>query len=106
EIRFTLAPQDAQNLLIQVRGLAIQYNLAEQEMVIDNVRAHVPLSKNGQEFIIYVDRTGIELFTDSGKVFIPINYQMDAANKTFNLSSTGTLKINDLAIYSLRSIWK
>ncbi|TDS07586.1 glycoside hydrolase family 32 protein [Sphingobacterium paludis] len=106
EIRLRIKPKDAHSIHINVRGLHVIYQVAEQELVVDNVRTHAPLINGEQELRIFVDRIGVEIFASQGEVFMPINYNLDPKNTQYSLSTSGgsaTLLTGEL--YELKSIW-
>ncbi|WP_437917645.1 DUF4980 domain-containing protein [Sphingobacterium sp. LRF_L2] len=106
EIRLKIRPENAKNIHINIRGLAIEYQVADEELVIDHVRTHVPLINGEQDFVIYVDRTGIELFASKGEIFMPINYNLDSKNRSYNLRvSGGEAVLLEGEIHQLKSIW-
>ena len=106
EIKIVIQPQKSKLLRLTIRGLDLTYYTETQELEIDNVRAKVPL-KNGQlEFLIFVDRTGIELFANQGEIFMPINYNLDAKNLSYSLQAEGgNATLGGVEFYKLKSIW-
>lgn len=106
EIKLRIKPNDAKTVTINVRGLAIQYQIAEEELVIDNVRTHLPLVNGELEFTIYVDRTGVELFANGGELFMPINYNLNPKDLSFGITAVGGMAtLTEATLYKLRSIW-
>ncbi|WDF70254.1 glycoside hydrolase family 32 protein [Sphingobacterium oryzagri] len=106
ELQLQIKPNTAKTIEIKVRGLAIQYQVADEELVIDNVRTHVPLLHGELQFTIYVDRTGIELFANDGEVFMPINHNLDPTNLAYGISCTGgTATLQAGKLYTLQGIW-
>ncbi|MFZ4261164.1 glycoside hydrolase family 32 protein [Sphingobacterium sp. HJSM2_6] len=106
EIRFQLDTKNTEILYLNIRGLSIQYHVKEQEIVLENMRIHLPVKDNKQDFIIYVDRTGIELFSNQGEVFIPYNYNFEPTNTQYKIHVAGQAVLNSLSFYELNSIWK
>lgn len=106
ELRLTIDPQTARNIQLDIRGLIVNYHVAEQELVIDGVRSHAPLVNGKQELILYVDRTGVEVFASGGQVFMPINYNVPTANTRFGIRvSGGDARIEQLEIHELTGIF-
>ncbi|GAA4807143.1 hypothetical protein GCM10023231_40410 [Olivibacter ginsenosidimutans] len=107
EIRTTLTPSNASSIHITVRGVDIFYNVAEQELSVDGVSARAELSDKGKlDLILYVDRTGLEIFADQGLLFMPINKNIPAENKGLTLKATGgDAQCDQLNVYTLKSIW-
>ncbi|GHE31628.1 glycoside hydrolase family 32 protein [Sphingobacterium griseoflavum] len=106
EIKLRIKPKDAHTIHINVRGLHILYQVADQELVVDNVRAHAPLINGEQELTIFVDRTGVEIFASEGEVFMPINYNFDQKNMRYSLHvAGGAATLVSGQLHTLKSIW-
>src|SRR5690606_31817596 len=107
EIKLVIKPQDADSIQINVRGLHINYHVGKQELEIDNVRAHVPLIDGSkQEFTIFVDRTGVEVFANKGEVFMPVNYNLKPADQSYGIRvHGGSAAMETLEFHELKSIW-
>lgn len=108
EMRVDVSPGKANEIVFNVRGLEIRYDVKKQELSMDAVTAPVPLKDGKLNFILLVDRVGVELFSGDGLVFMPLNKNMDSANKSFDIKAAGPGKavINTLDIYQLKSIWQ
>ncbi|WP_153800468.1 GH32 C-terminal domain-containing protein [Foetidibacter luteolus] len=106
EIRTELEPGKAATITFTLRGLPVVYDVAKQQLTIDGVTAPAALQDGKLKLIIYVDRTGVELFANDGLMFMPINKNLEAANQSYSLTATGgTVKVNNLDVYALKSIW-
>lgn len=106
ELDLVIDPQQAKNIQINVRGLAINYNVSTEELLVDNVRAIVPLRNKKLVFKLFVDRTGLELFAQNGEVYMPINYNFDRNNITYELLAfNGEAVLESADLYTLDSIW-
>jgi len=107
EIRATLSPGKASMIHATVRGVDLFYNVAEQELSVDGVIAHAALSPEGKlDLTIYVDRTGLEIFANNGLCFMPINKNIPAESKGVSIETKGgDAQCEQLAIYTLKSIW-
>lgn len=106
EIRIEFEPGNASEITFEVRGLPVVYNTAKEELLIDGVRAHAPLTNGKQSLIIYADRIGLEVFANNGLVFMPINKNLDPAETSFSIKvKDGESKINKVDLYELKSSW-
>src|SRR5690606_25536518 len=106
EIRLELDPGDAREIVLNIRGLAVVYDVEKGTLSADGVTAPVPLTEGRLKMTVYADRTGLEIFAASGLVFMPVNINLDAANRSLSLSSDGgTANIRKLDVYELKSIW-
>lgn len=106
EIRFELDPGKAKEVAFNIRGLDVVFNVASQQLLVDGVKAPVTLINGKLKLLIYVDRTGLEIFVNDGLVFMPVNYNLAAGNKSLAVSvKGGTAKINNLEVYELKPIF-
>jgi len=106
ELDLVIDPQQAKNIQINVRGLAINYNVSTEELLVDNVRAQVPLRNKKLALKLLVDRTGLELFAQNGEVYMPINYNFDRNNLTYQLVAfNGEAVLESADLYTLDGIW-
>ncbi|TJZ63024.1 glycoside hydrolase family 32 protein [Sphingobacterium olei] len=106
EIKLLIKPQQADSIQINVRGLQINYHVGKQELEIDNVRAYVPSKDGKQEFTIFVDRTGVEVFAANGEVFMPVNYNLEPANRSYGIRvHGGSATMETFEFHELKSIW-
>lgn len=106
EMNLVIEPRNAKNIQINVRGLAIHYNVLTEELVVDNVRAHVPLRHQKLSLKLFVDRTGLELFAQHGEIYMPINYNFDRNNFGYTIKSgNGEAILETAELYTLQSIW-
>lgn len=107
ELRMTIAPGKAEVVTLNIRGVDVVYNVVSKELVVDGIKAPVPLVNGKLSLIVYADRTGLEIFANDGLVFMPININLDKNNLLMSLSSKrGTVKVSNLSVYELKSIWQ
>lgn len=107
ELRMTIAPGKAEVVTLNIRGVDVVYNVVSKELVVDGIKAPVPLVNGKISLIVYADRTGLEIFANDGLVFMPININLDKNNLLMSLSSKGgTVKVANLSVYELKSIWQ
>lgn len=106
ELRVDVSPAKAAELHFDVRGLDLSYDVAKQQIIIDGVAAALPLRDGKLAFTLFVDRTGVELLSADGLVFMPINKNLDAGNQSFGIYvKGGKASIHSIDIYKLKSIW-
>ena len=107
EIRTVFEPGKAEMVRFTIRGIDVVYNVEKEELSVDGVRAHLPLFNNQLKLVIYVDRIGLEIFSNQGMFFMPININIGAENKGINVSVKGAdMKISKMDVYELKSSWK
>jgi sucrose-6-phosphate hydrolase SacC (GH32 family) len=106
EIRTTIEPGKAKELILDIHGLPIVYNVAKQQLQINGVNAPAPLVNGKLNLIIFADRIGVEVFTTDGLLFMPVNVNIDTSKKTLALSvKGGTAKLKMMTVYELKSTW-
>lgn len=106
EIHAEITPGKAKEVTLNVRGVAITYDAAGQQLTADGVKAPAPLQNGKLTLLVYADRTGLEIFVNNGLVFMPININIDSSNRSLSLcAKDGTAKISGLEVYELKSIW-
>lgn len=106
EIDLVISPEHAGNIQLNIRGLAINYNVHAEELTVDNVRAQLPLKDNKIALRLFVDRTGLEIFAHNGELYMPINYNFDPKNVTYELTaSNGNAVLEKADLYTLRTAW-
>jgi len=106
EIHAVLLPAEAKSMQLNIRGLDVSYDVKTEELRIDGVKAHLPLSDGKLDLTIYADRTGLELFANNGLFFMPINKNLDANQRGLSLTANGgDAQCEQLLVYELKSIW-
>ena len=106
ELRAEFEPGATSTVKLDVRGVAIEYDAAKQELNVNNRRAPAPLRNGRQNLTLYVDRTGLEVFASDGLTYVPMPVQPAATNLSLQISVTGDpVKFSLLEAHKLRSIW-
>ena len=107
ELRMEIEPGRSKEIVIDVRGIPVTYNVVSQELTIDRVTAPAPLQNGKLNLIIYADRTGLEIFANSGLLYMPINVNLPENNRSLSMSvKGGAAKLSNLVVYELKSIWE
>jgi sucrose-6-phosphate hydrolase SacC (GH32 family) len=107
EMRLEIEPGKAKELILDIRGVPVSYDVASQQLVVDGVKAPASLQKGKLSLIIYADRTGLEIFANNGLLFMPVNINIPAENKSLLLTSKGgTTKISGMNVHELKSAWE
>jgi len=107
ELQIEFDPGKATEIVMSIRGVPVVYDAAKKTLMADGVTAPVVPINGKVKLIIYADRTGLEIFANNGLVFMPVNINLAETNRSLSLSAKGgTVKINSLDIYELKSIWE
>jgi len=106
EIRAEIAPGDATEFGLKVRGATILYDVRKQVLSLNNHKAPAPLRDGKQRLIIYVDRTGLEVFASDGLTYLPMPVNLKSEDRGIEaFARGGTARIEALEVHELRSIW-
>ena len=106
ELHTEFEPGKASEVSLSVRGLAIIYNAAKKTITVDGVDAPAAPINGKIKLIVYADRTGVEIFINDGLAYMPINKNLDSANRSFSFSAKGGMvKVNGLDVWMLKGIW-
>jgi sucrose-6-phosphate hydrolase SacC (GH32 family) len=100
------APTKGSSVTFNVRGVAIVYDAAKQELVVNGHRASAPLHDGKLALRILADRTVFEIFGNGGLTYVPMPVIPDADNYTLSLTAEGKASVPQLDIYELHSIWQ
>lgn len=107
ELHLTFDPGKAQEVVLDIRGVRVVFNAADKQLIVDSVKAPVSLINGKLDLIVYADRTGLEIFANNGLMFMPININLEDTNRSLSLSAKGgTVKVANLDVYELKSIWE
>lgn len=106
ELRVELESAGATETTFDIRGVSVAYNFQKQEISVNGSRAKAPLVDGKQRLIVYLDRTSVEIFASDGLAYVPFPVIPKAENRTLAISTLGgSVKLNDLAVYELKSAW-
>ncbi len=106
ELHATFEPGDAKEIRFTLRGAKIRYDVAKQELVVNDHRAPAPLREGRQRLVIYVDRTGLEIFASDGLTYVPLPRLAPPDDLALAVQvEGGTAKFSSLHVHELRSAW-
>lgn len=106
ELRLEIKPLKAKEISLNIRGVAVVYDVLNRQLVVDGVKAPAALQNGKLNLLIYADRTGLEIFVNNGLVYMPININIAENNSSYSLfAEGGTAKVEEIKVYELKSIW-
>ncbi len=106
ELRAELEPGAASVTTFSVRGVAIEYLAKTQQLRIGDRLASAPLRDGKFQLTVYCDRTGLEIFASDGLCYVPWPVNLEANNRRITMDAQGdSIRVKNLDIYHLRSIW-
>jgi fructan beta-fructosidase len=101
-----LEPGKASEVSFSIRGIAVLYNVAKQELSVNGHRAAAPLLDGKLDLRILADRTAFEVFASGGLTYMPMPAIPKADNRTVSVSAQGDGAIfRSLVVYDMKSIW-
>lgn len=107
EMHMEITPGKAKEVKLDVRGVAVVYDVVNQQLIVDGVKARAALQDGKLTLLVFADRTGLEIFANNGLVFMPININIEDNNRSLSLSAKGgPVKVSGLEVYELKSIWQ
>lgn len=107
ELRADFEPGSAREVIFNIRGATVVYDVAKEELVVNGHKAPAPLRNGRQSITIYGDRTGLEVFASGGLTYVPKPFQPKAEDQSVEVDvKGGSANFRTLRAYSLSSIWK
>jgi len=94
------------DVTLDVRGIPLRYQAARQELTLGTHKTTWPIEDGNLAFILFVDRTCIELFSQDGLLYAPVAAIPDPNLKAVTWTvEAGQAKALRGSIHALRSIW-
>ena len=101
------APGDANECGFVIRGIPVIYDVREQQLSCEDCQAPLKPQSGKIRLQILVDRTSMEIFGNDGRIYMPIGVIPPDENKSLEVfSKDGSVKVNALEVYELRSAWQ
>jgi sucrose-6-phosphate hydrolase SacC (GH32 family) len=107
DVRMDFEPGDAKEVGINVRGVTIRYDVAKQELSVNDLKAPAPLRGGRQRLIVLADRNCFEVFASDGLTYVPFPVIPKASDLGVRAwAKGGTAKIQSVQVNQLKGIWK
>jgi sucrose-6-phosphate hydrolase SacC (GH32 family) len=107
ELRAELEPNTAREVTLNIRGAALVYDFAKQEISVNGLRAPAPLREGRQRLVVYCDRTGLEVFASDGLTYMPMPFIPKPGDLSVGIHAQGGVAtVHSLQVYNLKSAWK
>lgn len=107
ELRAEFTPAKDGEVVFALRGITVSYDAKKQEVVVNGHRAPAPLKDGTMRLTVFVDRTGLEVFTADGMTYVPMPVNLKAAATGVSVKAMGgDAIISELNVYELKSAWK
>lgn len=106
ELRLEIVPGAAREIVLGLRGATLAYDVAKQELTVNQHRAPAPLQDGRLRLTVFGDRTGLEVFASDGLCYVPMPFQPKESDRGLSLIARGgTAEVTTLDVHELRSIW-
>ncbi len=109
EVRLDFEPGARSEVSLTIRGIAIRYLCATQELWVNEQRVQAPLaplSGGRQKIIAFVDRAGVEVFASDGLAYVPMPIVANPHDRSLELAVSGDpIRLRALDAYELSSSW-
>jgi sucrose-6-phosphate hydrolase SacC (GH32 family) len=107
DIQATIELGDANEIMLNLRGIRLCYNANSHELFCDDRVARLEPREGKLHLRVLLDRASIEIFAADGLVYLPISVIPDDGNHTCFLQARGGAgKVNAMSIRALRSSWE
>jgi len=105
EVEAVIDPKEAKQVEFLIRGIKVSYDVAKQELMVQDHRVPAPLVKGKQHLRMFLDRTVLEVFASNGLTYVPLPVIPSADNRSMALSvAGGSAKFELLSVHQLGSI--
>lgn len=106
EIMSEIEPGKASEFTFNIRGEKFIYSVRDQQLIFNGGKAKITIADQKIRLKFIIDRSSIEVFANQGEVSISKIFYPDPADMKLSLSASGgSIKINNLELYRLQSIW-
>jgi fructan beta-fructosidase len=107
EVRAEIAPGEAAEIDLVVRGVAVKYDVKKQEISVAGHKAPAPLRDGKLRLTAIVDRTSITVWAADGLTYVPMPALPKAEDRSLALHAKGgAAKVVSLAVHEVGSVWK
>jgi sucrose-6-phosphate hydrolase SacC (GH32 family) len=107
EITTEIEPGSATELAVDLRGIAVVYNVKAGELTCQDKTARLEPVAGRVRLQILVDRASIDIFANDGQVYMPMGVIVPRTNRSLGISARGgQAQIDRLEVYELKPAWK
>ena len=106
-IRADLQLARATEIGFVIRDIPVVYDVEKQELSCQGNKASLKLVNGKISIELLVDRTSIEIFTNDGRVYMPIGVILADNTKSLEIfTKGGNTEVESLEVCELNSAWK
>jgi sucrose-6-phosphate hydrolase SacC (GH32 family) len=98
---------DAKEIGFNLRGVAVKYDVEKQEVSCLDRKAALKPVAGKIKLRLLVDRTSVDIFGNDGEIYMPMGMIIPAEKTALEVyAKGGTVHIDSLKVYDLKSAWK
>ncbi len=106
ELEATLEPGPADAVGFVLRGQTLRYDVARQELAVNDHPVPVPLVEGRLQLHVLLDRTSLEVFAQKGLIYAPMPAIPKADDRALAaFAEGGPAQVHALAVRALRPAW-
>ncbi|HEX3133600.1 MAG TPA: glycoside hydrolase family 32 protein, partial [Planctomycetota bacterium] len=105
DVRGAFTIPDQGKLTLTLRGIAISYDAAKQQLTCDGKTTPLALTNGKLALRVLVDRASVEIYADDGVVYMPLAITVPAQDHSLHLAVNTDTAITTLEIATLKSAW-
>ena len=101
-----IAVGEATEITFHLRGVEVRYDVKTQELSCLDKKATLKPIEGKIQLRILVDRTSVDIFGNSGRLYMPMGVIVAEENHSLEVAvKGGSASLLSLSVYPLRSAW-
>jgi len=101
-----IAPGTATEIVFNLRGVAVRYDVAKQELACGANHGPLPQVGGRIRLRILVDRASVDIFGNDGRLYLPMGMLLRPEDRSLGLEARGgEARIASLIVHDLKSAW-
>lgn len=106
ELMTEMTPDEATEILFNLRGVCVTYNKKRRELSCGDTKAPLEMDDGKIRLRMLIDRTTIDIFGNDGRLFMPMGVVVPPDNNSVAVQvSGGNAQIHSLELFELKSAW-
>jgi fructan beta-fructosidase len=107
EIAAEIAVGDAKEISLNLRGVPVVYNVADQKISCLGNQAALPPQNGEISLHIFVDRAAVDIYGGDGALYLPTAKALSPKDRQLKLSCQGgNARIVSMSVFNLKSSWQ
>jgi len=109
DLNIEFSPNDAKEVGLEVRGVTVTYDVEKKELSCLGKKAALPLEQGRMRLRLLVDRGSLEIFGNSGRVYMPMGIILKDEQRAISAEARGgkgNARIEFARLHELSSAWR